>query len=149
MDETKTEKINDYRWGSKESLQKLNEYRIAIKNGSNERDAADKTGVPRSTLRFWNSPIRTSYTEKSALFLQTEDGYLFLHKIVMTAMITFVTPGLCGIRQFCRWLVDSNLSDFVASSYGVWQKISKDIERVILQFAKETQGALSKNMQYK
>ena len=119
VSETKTEKINDYRWSPKEYTQKLSEYRIALKNGLKERKASKIVGVPRSTVRIWDSPISTSYDEKTTRFLQSEEGYFFLHRILTSSLLTFVSTGHCGIRRFCRWLNDSGLSDFVASSYGI------------------------------
>ena len=146
MDEIK---INDYRWQPKEYSQKLSEYRIAIKNGTTGRDAAEKIGISRSTLRRWDSPIKTSFDETTSHFLQSDVGYSFLHKILIPAMLTFVVPGHCGIRQFCRWLDISGLSDFISSSYGTWQKVSKNIAKIVLKFGKKTQDELSKNMLYK
>ena len=149
MDGVKTEEIDDYRWSQKESLQKLKEYRLAIKTGLNERDIAEKIGIPRSTLRHWNSPVKTNYSETTTEFLQSEEGYSFLNKILHTAMLTLVVPGSCGIRSFCRWLDESGLSSFVASSYGTWQKISKNIDSKIIQYSEINQEKLSKEMPYK
>ena len=64
-------------------------------------------------------------------------------------MLTFVIPGHCGIRKFCRWLDISGLSDFISSSYGTWQKVSKNIAKIVLKFGKKTQDELSKKMLYK
>ena len=69
MNEIKT---NDYRWQPKEYSQKLSEYRIAIKNGATGRDAAEKIGIPRATLRMWDSPIKTSFDETTSHFLQSD-----------------------------------------------------------------------------
>ena len=146
MNEIKT---NDYRWQPKEYSQKLSEYRIAIKNGATGRDAAEKIGIPRATLRMWDSPIKTSFDETTSHFLQSDVGYSFLHKILIPAMLTFVIPGHCGIRKFCHWLDISGLSDFISSSYGTWQKVSKNIAKIVLKFGKKTQDELSKKMLYK
>lgn len=104
MNETKSEKINDYRWNPKDYTQKLAEYRVALKNGLKERAAAKSIGVPRSTVRIWDSPISTSYSETTTRFLQSEEGYFFLHRILMSGLLTFVSTGHCGIRRFCRLL---------------------------------------------
>ncbi|MES2615961.1 MAG: hypothetical protein V4591_11175 [Bdellovibrionota bacterium] len=95
-----------------------------------------------------DSPISTSYDETTTRFLQSEEGYFFLHRILISSLLTFVSSGHCGIRKFCRWLNDSGLSNFVAS-YGTWQNIAKDAEKTILKFGKEHQEILSKKMPFK
>ena len=139
-------KKSNFRYESATAINKLSIFKKEINSGLSETEAAKKSGIPRSTLRDFSRVNENNFDIKVVDFIQSNEGFNFLHGLFVTIMLQFVIPGSCGIRQFCIWLKISGLSNFIAGSYGTWREFILNMEEKILAFEKKERQILSKDM---
>ena len=104
MQKINSSEKSDFRYESATAINKLSIYTKEINSGLSEREAAQKSGIPRSTLRDFARVNDNNFDTKVVEFMRSYEGFNFLHKLFVTMMLQFVIPGSCGIRQFCTWL---------------------------------------------
>ena len=146
MQKINSSEKSDFRYESATAINKLSIYTKEINSGLSEREAAQKSGIPRSTLRDFARVNDNNFDTKVVEFMRSYEGFNFLHKLFVTMMLQFVIPGSCGIRQFCTWLEISGLSNFIAGSYGTWREFILNMEEKILIFEKKERQILSQDM---
>ncbi len=112
-----------------------------------QRKWAESRNIPRSTLQYWLKRKERIDAEPELIsFFESEVGLAFLHRLLTAVHFEFGQNGLASIRNICKFLQLSGLHPFVASSYGVHQQISQQMEESIGEFAQLEQAHLSKNM---
>jgi len=112
-----------------------------------ERGMARELGQTRSTLKYWLARKDDIDADPELVaFFETEVGIAFLHRLVVAAhlAITELSPG--GIRVVCQFLELTGVNAFVATSYGVQQKVHVEMEEAIISFGEEEEARLATTM---
>ena len=132
----------------RENVAKLAEaYAKARADGASQRDAADSTGVPRSTQRYWearSAGLDASDVEKA--FFESPAGVAFLHRLVVVLHVVIVFNVGGGIRQVIKVLDLTRLSRFVAASIGTHHGIEREVEKEIGAYGKTERARLGQRM---
>jgi len=136
------------RWGRLEAASKLAAYEQLLPEGASERERADTVGVPRATLRSWQSG-RAEETDEVARFFETPAGIALLHRVVLAAIVTIRLMGAGGIRMVQMFLRLSGLSRYVASSYGALQSYGKQVEQGLMAYEDQERPRLGAQMRAK
>ena len=119
----------------------------ARRRGSSQRAAAEKAGVPRSTLRYWSDRRRAvDLPPQVAAFLETPSGLAWLHRLVMAAIFVMTLRGPEGIRLVCEFLELSGLSAVVGASFGSIQKLTLQMQKQVVAFGEKQREALGGDM---
>ena len=120
------------------------------KLGISQRCFAEAVGVPRSTLQGWID-TKASIDASPALveFLESPEGVVFLHRLVLAAQIVIALMGAGGIRLVCTFLTLSGLAPFVASSYGAQQEAIATLEEHLGRFGAQETQRLGRHMRPK
>jgi hypothetical protein len=119
----------------------------ASKMELSERKFSEERNIPRTTLQYWLQ--RKEKLDASAMmisFFESPDGVAFLHRLIVALHFEFTKHGIASIRNICNFLELSGLSAFVASCYGVHQKMSKILDSAIIEFAQTEQKRMSAQM---
>ena len=125
----------------------LLEFDEARRRGSTQRAAAEKAGVPRSTLRYWSDRRRDlALPPEVAAFLETPAGLAWLHRLVMAAISVMTLRGPEGIRLVCEFLELSGLVEVVGASFGSIQKLTLQMQEQVAAFGEEQREVLGQKM---
>ncbi len=130
-------KVRDQKWwGREERAEVLATVRQLRASGASERGAADRVGVPRSTLQDWAAwgEHVDAHADVTAFF-ESPLGLAVLHRVVVAAHVVFVELGACGIRTVCKFLQLTGLSRFVASSFESQRRVNVAVERATIDYA--------------
>jgi len=125
----------------------LLEFDEARRRGSSQRAAAEKAGVPRSTLRYWSDRRRgLALPEEVAAFLETPTGLAWLHRLVMAAIFVMTLRGPEGVRVVCEFLELSGLAGVLGASFGSIQKLTLQMQEEVAAFGEGQREVLGQNM---
>ena len=103
--------------------------------------------IPQSTLQHWLSKKKSIDCEPSLVsFFESPIGMAFLHRLVTSAHFAFTKDGVASIHNISTFLNLSGLSAFVGWSYSSNQKVSKEMDNLIIEFEKRVKPELAKNM---
>lgn len=117
------------------------------RQSQSQREWAESNGIARTTLQYWLSRKRNLDASHVVIqFFESPDGLAFLHRLMGALHFEFVECGVGSIHNVCNFLKVCGLSAFIASSYGAQQKVSKDMDTGIIEFAQIEQGRLSAQM---
>jgi DNA-binding transcriptional regulator YiaG len=135
------------RWDRLERAARFDQYRALQAQGLSQRQAANKLGVPRSTLQAWQT-YQASLDESPAVvaFFQSLPGLAFLHRLVLGIHVVCTEVGACGIRLVCLLLQLTGLDRFVAASYGTQHQVNRQVEEAIVAYRHEESARLAKDM---
>jgi hypothetical protein len=134
-------------WNRVEQAEKLRTSSDFAKAGESERSMAKRLGVPRTTVQHWRG--RKAANEAPAVvveFFESPEGTVILHQLLMGAHFVITLLGSGGIRLVCQFLELSGLSAFVASSYGVQQRINAALEEAVVEHARTQREQLTQDM---
>lgn len=148
MQEGATNKNN--RWSRAEIAQKMAEFEHGYQQTPSQRQWAEELEIPRTTLQHWLTRKDSIDADPELVaFLESPTGVAFLHRLVLAAqfVITLLGPG--GIRLVCLFLELSGLDQFVAASYGSQQKVTVAMEEAVVEFGRQEQQRLAKDMEAK
>lgn len=123
----------------------------ALQNrGCSQQDAAKAHLVPRTTVRHWDKRRAgiAAHPEVVAFF-ESPVGAAFLHQIVVALHLVFTFEGPASARLVGRFLEQSGLAAFVASSHGSQDKVSNAMSREIVAFEEQHQPVLAEQMEPK
>ena len=113
-------------------------------------DFAKKTGVPRSTLRYWIDRKDSIDADPVLIeFFESPVGIAFLHRLVTSAHVSFTKAGAASIHNVSDFLKRSGLSQFVAASYSSQRRVSEQLNQKIIQFGKKEDKRLGQEMPVK
>jgi hypothetical protein len=112
-----------------------------------QRDFAKRSGVPRSTLRHWLAR-KDSIDAHPVLieFFEHPVGIAFLHRLMISAHVSFTKDGTASIHNISDFLKRSGLSPFIASSYSAQRRASVQLDENIIQFGKNEDKRLARKM---
>ena len=133
--------------GRENVAQLAEDYAKARAGGATERDAADSTGVARSTQRYWEARVAgidASDVEKA--FFESPAGVAFLHRLVVALHLVIVFCVGGGIRQVIRILHLTHVSRFVGASIGTHPGIERDVENELGAYGKTERARLGQRM---
>jgi hypothetical protein len=121
----------------------------AEQSGQSQREAAQTTGVARSTLRHWKKTEADQARTGLARFAETPEGVAWLRRIESAAHWCIGERAGAGIRVIVEFLELSGLSAFIASSYGAQQAVHVAFEEQLLACAGEQREKLSEGMPHR
>lgn len=126
----------------------LQSYRQNRDQGATQREAAEKAGLPRSTLRDLDGlGKRQGVTvERDALVLSSE-GLELVRDIIDAALLVFCTGLGVGLPTFRRFLEYAKLDSYVASSHAVLHERLSALEAGFIQKCDEEQARLAQAME--
>lgn len=137
------------KWSRDDVSQKIIDFE-SRKHKFSQREFAKETGVPRTTLQNWlNRKAQINADPELVDFLESPAGVRFLHNLTLALHFEFTKVGCASIRNVCNFLKLTQLSRFVAPSYGTHQKISDQIDIMIGQFGDKEEARLSQFMEKK
>jgi hypothetical protein len=112
-----------------------------------QRDFVKRTGVPRSTLRYWLAR-KDSIDAHPVLieFFEHPVGIAFLHRLITSAHVSFTKAGTASIHNISDFLERSGLSPFAASSYSAQRRAAVQLDENIIQFGKNEDKRLARKM---
>ena len=112
-----------------------------------QRNFAERTDVPRSTLRYWLARKNSIDAHPVLIeFFENPVGIAFLHRLITAAHVSFTKNGTASIHNISDFLEKSGLSPFVASSYSSQCRVSKQLDDNIIQFGKIEDKRLGQEM---
>ncbi len=115
--------------------------------GTSLQEYARQHGIAESTVRHWVARSQASGAPKGFIDLvESPEGLLLLHRIVLAAMFVIVELAGGGVRQMCRFLELSGLWRVVASGYGTQQQDVKAMEEAIVRYGKANHQELGSAM---
>ncbi len=131
------------RWARDDVSKKIIDFQ-SRKDKFSQRGFAKDNGVPRTTLQNWLNRLNRIDADPSTVsFFESPAGVNFLHILVQSLHFEFTKVGCASIRNICNFLELTQLSSFVAASYGTHQKISDQMDIVIGQFGDMERTRLS------
>lgn len=72
-----------------------------------------------------------------------------MHRLALAAHFVMTLTGSCSVRQVCQFFELTGLDRFIASSYGAQQKVSGELEQVVVEFGQEEKCRLADGMPHK
>jgi hypothetical protein len=112
-----------------------------------QRHRADRYGVPRSTLYYWQARQAAIDLDPAVVqFWESPVGLAFLHRLVAAAHLLFGQVAPCGLRPLCRFLQLTGLDRFVAASYGAQYQVARALQDALLDFGAEERQRLAATM---
>jgi len=119
---------------------------------SSQRQYAQHTGIPRSTLGYWARRDHAALADPQlhpdlVAFLRGSAGEAFLRRVVLAALATFCLQGAAGLRLLTAFLQRTQLDRFVASSRGALHPLLVHLESDLAAFRDQHQPQLAQQMQ--
>lgn len=111
-----------------------------------ERSFARDNGIPRSTLRGLLAANDNDDNDPVAVFLRTEHGARFLHRILLALIVVFVVSGAGSLRQIEAFLRLVGLQDFIAPSPSSLNKVRARVEAEVLRFDEQQRASVAPSM---
>jgi hypothetical protein len=132
-----------FRWTRSEATHTLQDYHDA---GTSQRQFAQQTGVPRSTLQYWQQRQYPDLEPQLSAFLESPAGYRFLRRLLLALHLVFHLAGHAGLRLLGHFLRLTQLDHFVAPSYGSHQALASHLQDDLITFAAEERQRLGATM---
>ena len=134
-------------WSRVEQAEKFLTFSELAKAGESERSRAKRTGVPHTTVQHWRGQRAANEAPAVVVaFFESPEGTEMLHQLLMGAHFVITLLGSGGIRLVCQFLELSGLSAFVASSYGVQQRINAALEEAVVEHDRIQREQLAQDM---
>ena len=136
-----------FRWSRSEILHALDDF--AQSEPTSRRQFAQQIDVPHATLDYWLRHFSASPDDPIDSFFRSSPGDFVLRRIVLSALLTFVLRGGCGIRLVSDFLQLAHLDPFVACSRGALFALLVRLESDLAAFAQQHQPPLAQQMPFK
>lgn len=135
------------RWNRMTSITLVSDFEEAERLGISQRQFAQATGVPRTSLQFWLER-KASLDANPVLvaFFESPIGLTFLHRLVGALHFVFTQVGLSGVDQVCTFLELTGLDAFVAASHGAQHAVSTAMTAGIVTFGQTQRTRLAATM---
>lgn len=130
-----------------EQASRLQQATAGVEAGRSQREVARELGVARSNLQDWHR--RAEQTQAPAAlvaFVESAEGVQWLRRQVIAAHFVITLLAGAGVRLVCEYLELSGLSAFVASSYGVQQKLNVALEEAVVASGQQQGAELAPQM---
>ncbi len=130
--------------------QLLEEYKHAKEDGASQRGISEALGIPRTTLQHWETRQQAiGMTPATLAFFESPEGIEFIHRLVVALHLVVGWMGNGGIRLIGMIINLCGLGCIIATSYGVHQRISEQMQQNIVEYGKHEQQRLAKDMPHK
>lgn len=135
------------RWDRMIGTVLVSEFEEARRRGTSQREFAQRTGVPRTTLQYWLERKAAIDSDPALVALfESPTGLAFLHRLVGAVHFVFSQVGLSGVDQVCTFLELSGLDAFVAASHGAQHAVASAMTAGIVAFGQAERARLAANM---
>lgn len=117
--------------------------------GLTQAQVARASNVHRTTLAHWvkrNRNMLATLDPDIVIFFESPSGLACLHQLVLAVMYVFHKKASCGLPTIQEFLKQSGLDQFVASSIGSLNNLSKKIDKEVIDFGKEERERLAASM---
>jgi hypothetical protein len=136
-----------FRWNRGETTQTRHNFQHPDREFVSQRQFAQQTGVPRSTLQHWLRQTRHPDLEPELVaFFESPVGYCFLRRLLLALHLVFHLAGPAGIRLLCRFLELTGLDRFVAASFGSQQALAVRLQAQLVAYADQEKQRLGAAM---
>lgn len=136
-----------FRWNRAEATQARHDFHHPDWAGASQRQFAQQTGIPRSTLQHWLRQTQHPQLEPEVTaFFESPVGYRFLRRLVLALHLVFHLAGPAGIRLLCCFLERTQLGRFVAPSFGAQQALAVRLQDALLTYDGEEKQRLAAGM---
>jgi hypothetical protein len=136
-----------FRWNRTEATQARYHFHHPDRDATSQRQFAQQTGVPRTTLQHWLQQTQHPELEPERVaFFESPAGYRFLRRLLLALHLVFHLGGPAGIRLLCRFLEYSQLDHFVAASFGSQQALAVHLQARLIAYADEEKQRLGAAM---
>ena len=139
-----------FRYTRSETARHLHDRLNPDRSGQSTRHAARTTGIPPTTLRYWEQ--RQQHTDaptELVAFFESPLGLAFLQRLLLALHLVFQQQGTAGIRPLCRFLALAQLAPFVAASYGAQQRLATLLQELLGQYDQQQRQQLAPGMKPK
>ena len=139
-----------FRYTRSETARHLHDRLNPDRSGQSTRHAARTTGIPPTTLRYWEQ--RQQHTDaptELVAFFESPLGLAFLQRLLLALHLVFQQQGTAGIRPLCRFLELAQLAPFVAASYGAQQRLATLLQELLGQYDQQQRQQLAPGMKPK
>lgn len=141
------EKEAKHGWDRREAARVRDESKVF--NGS-QRDFAKSSGVPRSTLQYWDNRCRGIGLDPAVVeFFESGPGQEFLHRIMVALLLDLHLKGNASLRDLTSFLCHTHLDSFVASSKSSLQRCVAEMEDHVSVFADSERARMASGMPFK
>jgi len=118
----------------------LMEEDLALDPQLSSRERAEKLGVPRSTMLFWEQRHQRLQVESPlADVFESPQGLLWIHRVLLAARLTFIVEQHQGERGERLFLQRAGLDPFIACSKGSVGEGIDDTLHAIVDFGERQQ----------
>lgn len=114
-------------------------------DGCSLRDCAKATGIPKSTLSYYENK-QTRQPPEAYRFFSSPVGASFLHDMVTAIVVIFVIGKECGSRGVARLIQQLHLDSIVAGSHTSWADFIGKVEKGIISFGSAENRRLGQNL---
>ena len=119
----------------------LMEEHLALDPLLSSRERAEKLGVPRSTMFFWEQRHQRLQVESPlATVFESPQGVLWLHRVLLAARLTFIIEQHQGERGERLFLQRAGLEAFVACSKGSAGEAIDETVHAIVDFGQRQEA---------
>lgn len=124
--------------------------KAATAHATSQRRYASDTGVPRSTLQHWlKRRMNLDASPGVVRFFESPEGVAFLHRLAIASHFVMGFVGPLGLRRVQLLFSLAGVSQFIANSFGVHQKLGHGMENLIRQFGEQEFERLASEMRPK
>ena len=102
--------------------------------GKSGRKIAKELGIPKSTVYYNQHRTAKRQEESGTSFWDTDDGYAFMIRLVVSSIYSFAVKGGFGAGKLKSYFEMLNLGSHLAISETTVLKIIKQIEQLILKY---------------
>jgi len=117
-----------------------------------QRDLAKKYDIPRTTLENWllrKKELKGKVDPNVVNFFESSSGQAWLHRMIIGVFLIFHQNGNSGIPDLHEFFEMIDISKFVGTSVSALQKISKTLDKLIIDFGENEGARLAENMPHK
>lgn len=138
-------------WGRVAETELLSEFlRARAATGMSQRAFAEAHDVPRTTLQDWlYRKERLELPPEAVAFFESPAGLVFLHRLVVASHLVMNWLGTCGIRMVGQFVELCGLGPVLASSYGVHQEVSAEMQAALVEYGKQERAKLGLAMPHR
>ncbi len=132
------------------SLDLLDLYRAALARGLSEREAADRVGAARSTLREHKTRVDDLDVDPAErVFFSSPAGLLCLQRILLAVHVGFGLLCPVGLPRICQFLSLARLDLFLGSSHGAQFAFASAVYRQVVTYGQTQTRQLGATMPWR
>ncbi len=136
-----------FRWSRSQATQTCHDFHDPQRPPTSQRQFAQQTGVPRSTLQYWEQQrLHPELEPEVAAFCECPAGLRFLRGLVTALHLVFHQAGHVGLRPLTSFLRLTQLDHFVAASYGSQQAFAVQMRDELIAYGEAERARLAAGM---